>query len=67
MYRCPECGATDVKIVRTVITIEYWSGDDVEYDEAIDERAPENATIECMDCGFEGLHPDCLEEWWSED
>ena len=67
MYRCPECGENNVKITRVITMIEYWNGDDVDSEEALDERAPENATIECLECGHEDLMIGCLDEWWSEE
>ena len=63
MYKCPNCGSNNVKIVRVVTFVEYWNGDFVDREEAVDERAPENATIECMDCGEEDPSIGCLDDW----
>lgn len=64
MYRCPECGSTEVKVVRYFTVIEYWDGEECESEDGGDERAPEPATIECMDCGYEDPSIGCLDEWW---
>ena len=67
MYRCPECHASNVKITREIVIFEYWNGDDiVDTEECIDERAPEFAMIECMECGYEDPQIGSLDEWWSE-
>ena len=66
MYTCPECGANEVRISRWVPIIEYWTGDDVENEEDFTyERGPQNISIECMDCGFEG-NDATLDDWLEE-
>ena len=61
MYTCPECGSHEITVRRYAVIIERWNGDDVEYEDGADERAPEDATAECDVCGEDTVD---ASEWY---